>query len=391
MRRRRAVIQPKSRRQRKDSIFLLLSLLGLSITFLMVFHVITMLDDEPYKKTIRVSLDSLPLTPKERDDYRKIIQKRQQEKNYHNKTEASKGKEPLLKLLQQEAGIKLDQDIIQLLPTWESITNLYGSNPILRDCSNNGNNEAARSLAIAGLFGSGTNLASKYLKRNCRMVSGEQTSIRWEVPGGKHVPRNFLPSSQDVLPVVMIRDPYLWMISLCRIPYGVQWFHNSERHCPNLVPDERDHREFPSLRSKSSIPVHIQYPSVKHLSWDSLFHLWMDWYQQYYDSRTEDRVMIRYEDFVFFPYQTTKYLCEQCAGGQLKHPFTYVQPSAKAMGPGHGEFRTNWITSILRFSYGETYRTDGFTVQDLEFVKTNAQQESSSLMDVFHYPIVYPS
>ena len=43
----------------------------------------------------------------------------------------------------------------------------------------------------------------------------------------------------DVLPIVIIKDPVNWIHSMCKHPYGGRWRHTAE-HCPNLVPNEKD-------------------------------------------------------------------------------------------------------------------------------------------------------
>ena len=72
-------------------------------------------------------------------------------------------------------------------------------------------------------------------------IEGKHNPITWrnhheaQVGGkmrGEQVPHN------DVLPIVMIKDPISWMSSLCRHPYSARWRHY--KICPNLVPNEFD-------------------------------------------------------------------------------------------------------------------------------------------------------
>lgn len=286
--------------------------------------------------------------------------------------EASRGKEKLLDLLRVGGVNKIDASVVQLLPTWEKVQELYGTGPVvegLHQCS------AFRgdSLGIAGMFDSGTNLAANYLETNCDFP------VMWQVPWGKHVlaeqrqkhvakgtRERDLVDPSTILPVVMIRDPYFWMQSLCRRNYGAQWLHSSE-HCPNLVPNDVDYKiySFPH----GTIPVRIKYDFGLE-KWDSLAHLWTAWYRQYYQDADYPRLMVRYEDFLFYPKQVTQMICE-CAGGTLrKHKFIYWVNSAK-YGSGHGnsEKKTSWVSAMIRYGKGGMSRTTALTPQDLNLAK----------------------
>lgn len=307
--------------------------------------------------------------------------------------EASHGKEPILRLL-EDAGIQiLDARVIQMLPTLQQVEQLYGKHGPriigLAQCEHF-RTHGGHAMGIAGMFDSGTNLAAQYLDNNC--VSADQEGggggggaidILWQVPWGKHVvadmrkehhmgqssksgtTTNLEDSVFDhtaVMPIVMIRDPFFWMQSLCRHNYGAQWLHSSE-HCPNLVPNHVDSEiyNFP----KGTIPVHIKYDFGLR-KWDSLAHLWTSWYQQYYKDADFPRLVVRFEDFVFYPKEVTRQICT-CAGGTIRdgQDFIYQVNSAKH-GPGHGTALTSWVSAMVRYgSYGH-HRLKGMTPQDLQ-------------------------
>jgi hypothetical protein len=325
--------------------------------------------------------------------------------------EASKGKEPLLKLL-FDAGITyIDIQVIQLLPTWHQVEQLYGNKgPVIegesqcesfRNSVATGGNKQHASLGIAGMFDSGTNLAATYLEANCKLPSVSTSSkdessnygIRWQVPWGKHVlakkrKAHLVKSDHDsdsetviepstVLPVVLIRDPYYWMQSLCRQNYGAQWLHNSTGHCPNLVPNEVDYKiyKFPL----GTIPVRIKYDYGLE-KWNSLAHLWSDWYRQYYQDADYPRLLVRYEDFLFYPKQTTQRICECMGGTLLRDPFYYAVGSAK-YGPGHGSARTSWISGMIRYGSG-VRRFHNLTEPDLALARHVLDEK---LMETFRY------
>lgn len=99
--------------------------------------------------------------------------------------------------------------------------------------------------------------------------------------------RNFFspPSNHDaVLPVVVIRDPYGWFQSMCESPYLLNWEHG-KLHCPNLMDDRST-----SVPVTLSLGSRLQYKRT----WDSLVHVWSDWYWEYYDADFP-RLIIRFE------------------------------------------------------------------------------------------------
>jgi hypothetical protein len=80
-----------------------------------------------------------------------------------------------------------------------------------------------------------------------------------------------------ILPIVVIRHPLAWLQSMCAHPYAASWRHNPA-HCPNFIPNEIDHSHFPKA---TSFPVTVQFDVQDHVTFDSLIHLWNEWYRQY--------------------------------------------------------------------------------------------------------------
>lgn len=69
----------------------------------------------------------------------------------------------------------------------------------------------------------------------------------------------------------------------------------------------------------------------------SLAHLWNDWYSYYVSEADFPFVVVRMEDLVFYPKETTRLICE-CAGGKIRtdqERFQFIVDSAKADSPGH--------------------------------------------------------
>jgi hypothetical protein len=96
---------------------------------------------------------------------------------------------------------------------------------------------------------------------------------------GAHVAPQMGGYNKDyILPIVVIRHPLAWLQSMCAHPYAASWRHNIA-HCPNFIPNEIDHSHFPN--ATSSFPVTVQFDKQDHVTFDSLIHLWNEWYRQY--------------------------------------------------------------------------------------------------------------
>ena len=301
----------------------------------------------------------------------------------------------------REAGVELNADEIRDLPSWKDIVKLVGDQPIvhgLETCQafRDSIPPIERNLGAAGMFNTGTNLVTRLLKENCKIpervdkygidASREAHGIRWQVSWGKHTPAHFKwehatdhakdIQKETILPVVTIRDPYHWMASMCRNGYTAKWTHGPHR-CPNLRQRKR-----PGMveRASQPVPVNVTYAERRQSHHNSLAHLWNDWNQEYLRA-DYPRLVVRFEDLIFFPKEITRLICE-CAGGQLQLPFTYIVDPAKT-GPGHGKTseRTGMVQAWIK--YGKPpQRQGGFSQQDyaaaVEFLDSN-------VMDIFGY------
>ena len=117
------------------------------------------------------------------------------------------------------------------------------------------------------MFNSGINLLMRLLKESCKipervayygwndtfdrwgMGPGDAHGMRWPFPWGKHTAAKYRTvHSTDkasnmeidtVLPIVTIRNPYVWMSCMCKHPYTAQWAHPPNR-CPHLVGNARN-------------------------------------------------------------------------------------------------------------------------------------------------------
>ncbi|CAB9524040.1 expressed unknown protein [Seminavis robusta] len=199
-------------------------------------------------------------------------------------------KEKLLLLLRNHAGLTtLSYEHYNLLPTWAQVASMYGDQPRLQGATPETcrafQTAAAtagwgKALAVAGMFNSGTNLLADTLLHNCAIPQHETNNnlpkagegIMWQMPQGKHAPPPqqegwFVERGNDkshmILPIVMIRDPFLWMKSLCHNFYTAHWpkflpIDSPDNHCPALWPTQYELEQF---RDKNFGPVTDQLPT----------------------------------------------------------------------------------------------------------------------------------
>jgi hypothetical protein len=309
------------------------------------------------------------------------------------------GKERLWNILQTRNITEVDSAYWASVPTWDQIlTNLYPTNknkvnisgPIIHGLETcqafqavTSSNPSQRRIAPAGIFNTGTNYLSVLLEYNCQnphRVSKFHGNAKrghgneWEVLWGKHTPAHYRGNYyknekhnfdvHEVLPAVLVRNPYGWMKSMCRNSYSASWAGKDNLEmCPELKMNG----------SWNEVNVKFGPGSTHH---KSLAHMWNDWYGEYFYNNYSmndpaaagrssnvtapfPRLIIRFEDIIFFPYEVTKQICE-CAGGVLGHraddkdvsnnTFHYVVRSAKT-GAGHGPVghRNGLIDSWVRY------------------------------------------
>ena len=253
--------------------------------------------------------------------------------------------------------------------------------------------------------------------------------VDWQVNWGKHQPARFRLQNvldphidnQLQLPVVVVRDPWTWLQSMCRVRYSAHWFHVVERnpgdpyHCPNLVPNHVDwewltnttkqskafvqtyyhkdvwkvdnvmERANFTMDSTQSVPLWTRYKSGN-MHHDSLAHMWKDWYQDYFDNHdlsptaekkegSYPRLMVRLEDLVFTPEPLLRSICA-CVNGTFgradgsSDALTLVATSAKGGDEGahiHGHNRTTLADAMIQHIH--VNRTKGMTEDDIVFAQ----------------------
>jgi hypothetical protein len=273
------------------------------------------------------------------------------------------------------------------LPSWQQMTRLYGTKPIivgLERCAAYRQSVAAGVIPrIAGLYNTGTNALAKLFEANWNtdemawMLEGSY--FKWDVPYGKHVPlhlrenvtvpaRNPTPKDQ-VLPIVLIKDPFWWMQSMCKNPYGVKWPHHD--HCPNLV--DREGRPV-AVTTKYTFGTPKKNNVQKfQIHYASLVHLWNDYYREYFDS-PQPRLLIRYEDLLYHGPEVLTAI-STCVG--LTMPtFRYVTETSKTHGSG-ADFRQ----ALTKYGNAAA-RLAPLTAADQQFARDMLDER---LMTTFQY------
>jgi hypothetical protein len=100
----------------------------------------------------------------------------------------------ILKIL-HAAGVEIDEELAAALPTWEDITSMYGSKPIVYGLETCEPYRAAvkpedRMIGPAGIFNTGTNLFFELMKVNCDIKEARKrprrepkhNGMRWQAP-----------------------------------------------------------------------------------------------------------------------------------------------------------------------------------------------------------------
>lgn len=377
-------------------------------------------------------------------------------------------KGPLLDILKM-ANISLEsgtltEEQLQSLPTWQQVVSRFGSKPRivgLETCETYRNQVplSERHVAPSGMFSTGTNLLHQLMSWNCMLPPKtpqqlkqnpkhkRNTGVDWQVNWGKHQSPRFRLTNHvwdnidnsKVFPVVLVRDPYTWFQSMCKVRYSAHWYHVVPHHCPNFIPNHVEYEWYNktreelqlyynrdpwkvdnvwdkanfSISSSKVIPIRVRYKSEIAFH-ESLAHFWKDWNEEYYYYSTTTakremnnnhnattaattnttissptissiekfpRLMIRLEDLVFHPQEILQTICD-CVGGSLYHPLRYQGETSKQGTDNiHGMDKTDLIKAMTMHIF--TNRTKGMTLDDIDFAKSTLG--ASELLNTFGY------
>lgn len=325
------------------------------------------------------------------------------DKNQDGSSDILADREPILKMI-RDAGITFDPikdaDLLEKLPKWSDVVEMYGPEPVIYGM-NEGNCERFQAqtdkgdhlIGTAGTFNSGTNLMSELLLANCVMPErvkkhGQKSrGIRWQVPWGKHSPvgdKKFREThktmkdkdidAKEVMPMVTIRDPLIWLKSMCRHKYTAIWEgFKDQDHCPNF--------------SRTDLKMFVRYDGFKR-AYESLLYLWNDWYNEYKNIEVP-YLLVRFEDLVFHPEETVTKVCECGGGRRLSKKFHYIVNSAKKGKTAHGaiSLRTGFVDAMMKYgNLKERYK--GYdSSYDLKYVRDHIDTD---LMEMMQYSTIDP-
>ncbi|KAG7338927.1 hypothetical protein IV203_034598 [Nitzschia inconspicua] len=303
------------------------------------------------------------------------------------------------------------EDHKQDIPPWSQILDNYGGvDEVIilgqEQCEDYRKKTPLREIAIgpAGLFSTGTNLLYQLIKANCRGPDqtryGRQRPLKFsliQVPWGKHNPEEargvyevstmnrYVENPMAVLPVVSIRHPYTWMSAMCTHGYGTRWPHRPEQCGRTLNLEGRIQKVPYGFVHNGTHPVKNTY--------QSLAHLYMEWYKPYFEQRNYPRLMIRFEDLVYRPKEVVTKICD-CVGGTMtgwKGQFIYKTKTSNK-GPGHGQ-RSDLLSAFIKYGqplthfYGQFNGPDRLIMSQAFRGERNAVEEHN-ILDALKYPLL---
>jgi hypothetical protein len=225
---------------------------------------------------------------------------------------------------------------------------------------------------------------------------------------GKHTPAKFRGEHSTerasaihkdyILPVVTIRHPYTWFHSMCKNGYTARWDHHktgkdgTTRDCPKFKVSPSRGINDDQQQEQEWNQVTVTYANDRDDHHLSLAHLWNDWYSYYFGNdptssipTTLPFVVVRMEDLVFYPEETTRIVCE-CAGGEIRTdaPFSFVVDSAKADSPGHDK-STGILAAWMKYAKPPPPQY-GLSRSDYEVAKQVLNEELMMALGYQHPP-----
>jgi hypothetical protein len=171
-------------------------LIGILLSLLDVFYIMKRLGESSSTDDV-ISTTSLAEIQSQSGDKNKNNNSNNNDNKIVDSNNPIAGREKIIKII-TDAGISFDPvedaDLIEELPLWSEVTEMYGTEPVLHGF-NEGNCQRFQAqsdpgehfLGTAGTFNTGTNLMSELLIANCmmpeRMKKYGSTSrgVRWQV------------------------------------------------------------------------------------------------------------------------------------------------------------------------------------------------------------------
>jgi hypothetical protein len=237
----------------------------------------------------------------------------------------------------------------------------------------------------------------------------------YDVPYGKHDPLPYSSSihsnhttTDSILPIVLIRDPFRWMRKMCQVRYDASWNRSQPHRCPNLVRTitlsssaTNNKTSNSSTHTYTTYPVTVRISNRQNVTYPSLADWWATWNRAYYEqvsSSSMPCLMVRFEDLLFFAPQVLRAI-RQCVGwttssatiaeSSSTHPMMQLEVKERRhaylldASKDHGS-SSDLVTALIRYGSRQG-RHRGLARVDKEYAKSALDPE---LMRVFHYPQV---
>jgi hypothetical protein len=295
---------------------------------------------------------------------------------------------------------------------------------------NTGTNAFVRNLqANIGIPGHENEAISKSSEASLNDYEINQNGIDYQVPWWKHHPditNSSFPLHRDpsnhshILPIVLVRDPLNWMQSTCRSRYDLSWHQDStiRRRLGYRRPHVTKNRKStikisaavcpkagfldPSNNQTVTSPVRFNLHEIllesttftqtverngKNLTklmkrqpkirqYESLYHLWNEFYIQYYTADFP-RLVVRFEDTMYLFPQVLEEI-RQCVNGYRKANTT--EQNLKN-GKSHGGHSNLW-TALRKNSDANVRLQTVSSPSEMEYARFVLD---SSMMKDFHY------
>jgi hypothetical protein len=174
---------------------------------------------------------------------------------------------------------------------------------------------------------------------------------------------------------------FIFVQAQCKSSYAAHW-KRTKQHCPNLVPTALDLKKFKmDLKdSNNQFNVSVYFDKNQILHWDSLVHLYNDWYRQYLVEADYPRLLVRFEDVLLHAPAIVRQIAD-CAGAEVSTDFAYQITSAKQ----HGS-HTTFVKAVLK-SGNASARLHNLTADDLAYA---AKHLDAELLTAMHYSVPTP-
>lgn len=206
--------------------------------------------------------------------------------------------------------------------------------------------------------------------KNYSAPKGKHLAIRQKTPWLRRAQRK----QALEFPIVLVRDPFRWMASMCKSSYKAVWQNGRNGHCPNLVPSS-DEKRLPRYQNLTTFPVTVQHlpPEIPE-KYASLADMWSEWNQAYVELKFP-HLMIRFEDTLFHAEKVMAVILE-CIGRPMKTEFKYHLERSKNLRSS-----ADFVTALAKYGTAKG-RDNGLAKEDRVYAQTALNPD---LMRRFHY------